>query len=375
MLLGSGPRAACTRRSWSAARSCCRCSPACSSPSTRCTRCCAANPGTLALAGPRPPQVARVPAREHARVEAVRRGGCAPPGRSSHRPVSRSRGSAACADSGSPRRARDLVDRDVDRPGDVALRRRLPGERTSTNTASPRSRRSTASASGIGSAPGPVPAGHTTQAASRAKEAARASEANARRSTPHGSASGRPGHAPLWVMLAREPDMFDIERIRAQFPITAAALPRARPEPSRGRSSTWTTAPARTRRGPCSTPTRTSSSTRTRTCTAGRHHLSEMATDRFEHVSDDILRFVGAEPDRRALILLGNTTQALDLAAHVMAGRDGHHARLADGAPLERPAAPRARPGRALRRAAGRHARLRRPRGEAAQPTASSSSP
>src|SRR5512140_1401416 len=55
----------------------------------------------------------------------------------------------------------------------------------------------------------------------------------------------------------------------------------------------------------------------------GRHYLSEMATDRFEHVSDDILRFIGAEADRRALILLGNTTQALDLAAHVMAGRDG----------------------------------------------------
>src|SRR5512134_1222697 len=55
----------------------------------------------------------------------------------------------------------------------------------------------------------------------------------------------------------------------------------------------------------------------------GRHYLSELATDRFEHVKDDILRFIGAEPDRRALILLGNTTQALDLASHVMAGRPG----------------------------------------------------
>src|SRR5512134_1211711 len=55
----------------------------------------------------------------------------------------------------------------------------------------------------------------------------------------------------------------------------------------------------------------------------GRHYLSQLATDRFEHVSDDILRFIGAEPDRRSLILLGNTTQALDLAAHVMAGHDG----------------------------------------------------
>jgi cysteine desulfurase/selenocysteine lyase len=55
----------------------------------------------------------------------------------------------------------------------------------------------------------------------------------------------------------------------------------------------------------------------------GRHYLSQMASDRFEHVSDDILRFIGAEGDRRALVLLGNTTQALDLAAHVMAAHDG----------------------------------------------------
>jgi cysteine desulfurase/selenocysteine lyase len=55
----------------------------------------------------------------------------------------------------------------------------------------------------------------------------------------------------------------------------------------------------------------------------GRHYLSELASDRFEHVSDDILRFIGAAPDRRSLVLLGNTTQALDLAAHVMARRPG----------------------------------------------------
>jgi cysteine desulfurase / selenocysteine lyase len=55
----------------------------------------------------------------------------------------------------------------------------------------------------------------------------------------------------------------------------------------------------------------------------GQHYLSQMATDRFEHVSDDILRFIGAKADRRSLILLGNTTQALDLAAHVMASKDG----------------------------------------------------
>jgi selenocysteine lyase/cysteine desulfurase len=56
----------------------------------------------------------------------------------------------------------------------------------------------------------------------------------------------------------------------------------------------------------------------------GRHYLSEMATDRFEHVSQDVLRFIGAVPGRKGCVILcGNTTQALDLAAHVMAHRPG----------------------------------------------------
>jgi cysteine desulfurase/selenocysteine lyase len=55
----------------------------------------------------------------------------------------------------------------------------------------------------------------------------------------------------------------------------------------------------------------------------GRHYLSEMATDRFEHVTDDILRFIGGGSEGNAVVLCGNTTHALDLAAHVMAGRPG----------------------------------------------------
>jgi selenocysteine lyase/cysteine desulfurase len=55
----------------------------------------------------------------------------------------------------------------------------------------------------------------------------------------------------------------------------------------------------------------------------GRHYLSEMATDRFEHVSDDIYRFIKGSRDGNAVILCGNTTQALDLAAHVMRHRHG----------------------------------------------------
>jgi selenocysteine lyase/cysteine desulfurase len=55
----------------------------------------------------------------------------------------------------------------------------------------------------------------------------------------------------------------------------------------------------------------------------GRHYLSEMATDRFEHVSDDIYRFIKGSRAGNTVILCGNTTQALDLAAHVMAQRSG----------------------------------------------------
>jgi len=55
----------------------------------------------------------------------------------------------------------------------------------------------------------------------------------------------------------------------------------------------------------------------------GRHYLSEMATDRFEHVNQDILRFIHGRGERNVVVRCGNTTQALDLAAHVMAGREG----------------------------------------------------
>jgi len=40
-----------------------------------------------------------------------------------------------------------------------------------------------------------------------------------------------------------------------------------------------------------------------------------MATDRFEHVSDDIFRFIRGSRSGNTVILCGNTTQALDLAA------------------------------------------------------------
>jgi len=55
----------------------------------------------------------------------------------------------------------------------------------------------------------------------------------------------------------------------------------------------------------------------------GRHFLSEAATVRFEHVYEDIRRFIGARGEGGVVILLSNTTQALDLAAHIMGEQAG----------------------------------------------------
>lgn len=55
----------------------------------------------------------------------------------------------------------------------------------------------------------------------------------------------------------------------------------------------------------------------------GRHRLSREATDRFEGARDHIRRFISARGEASTVILLGNTSQALDLAAHVMAGVEG----------------------------------------------------
>ncbi len=116
--------------------------------------------------------------------------------------------------------------------------------------------------------------------------------------------------------------MFDIQRIRAQFPITEQRFqvlgdsePRRLIYLDHGAS----THPPRSVLATYQDFLEHSYANVHR----GQHHLSQLATDRFEHVSDDILRFIGAEPDRASLILLGNTTQALDLAAHVMQEQDG----------------------------------------------------
>lgn len=48
----------------------------------------------------------------------------------------------------------------------------------------------------------------------------------------------------------------------------------------------------------------------------GAHHLSERATDAFEHARGTVKTFVGAPADREVVFVM-NTTQALNLASHV----------------------------------------------------------
>ncbi len=69
----------------------------------------------------------------------------------------------------------------------------------------------------------------------------------------------------------------------------------------------------------------------------GTHLLSRKATEHFDECYYVVSDFIGGDLERDCVVFLGNTTQAVDLAAHVMAraARQGrrHRAR----APLERP--------------------------------------
>lgn len=55
----------------------------------------------------------------------------------------------------------------------------------------------------------------------------------------------------------------------------------------------------------------------------GNHTLSQEASAAFEEASDTLARFIGADQATQPICLTGNTTQALDLAAHLMAGTKG----------------------------------------------------
>lgn len=55
----------------------------------------------------------------------------------------------------------------------------------------------------------------------------------------------------------------------------------------------------------------------------GRHTLSQEASEAFEQAEATLAGFIGADPAVQPICLAGNTTQALDLAAHLMAGTKG----------------------------------------------------
>jgi cysteine desulfurase/selenocysteine lyase len=121
---------------------------------------------------------------------------------------------------------------------------------------------------------------------------------------------------------APETAMLDIQRIRAQFPITRQrfrVLGEAEPRPLIYMDHGASTHPP----SPVLDTYKDFLESSYANVHRGRHYLSEMATDRFEHVSEDILRFIRGSRDGNTVILCGNTTQALDLAAHVMAHRPG----------------------------------------------------
>ena len=170
------------------------------------------------------------------------------------------------------------------------------------------------------------------------------------------------------VCSPRETAMLDIRRIREQFPITRQrfqVLGQAEPKPLIYMDHGASTHPP--------TPVLDTYKDFLEHSYAnvhrGRHYLSEMATDRFEHVSDDIFRFIHGSRAGNTVILLREHHPGPRPRRPRDGAPRGRDARVADGAPLERPAPPRAGPGRPLRREGRRHARLRRPRGEAARST------
>lgn len=55
----------------------------------------------------------------------------------------------------------------------------------------------------------------------------------------------------------------------------------------------------------------------------GSHNLSLIASDMFDRVEETIIRFLGGDTHNNLAILTGNTTTALDLAAHVMSSIEG----------------------------------------------------
>jgi len=116
--------------------------------------------------------------------------------------------------------------------------------------------------------------------------------------------------------------MFDVETIRSLFPITAqtfSVLGKTEPVPVIYFDHGASTHPPQPVLDTYINFLQHSYSNVHR----GKHFLSQIATDYFEHVSGDILQFIGADADENTIVLTNNTTSALDVAAHIMGSVEG----------------------------------------------------
>ena len=108
------------------------------------------------------------------------------------------------------------------------------------------------------------------------------------------------GHLPAGV--------YDVERIRADFPILVARGATA------SRSSISTTAPPRRSRARCSTPSMRAYSNEYANVHRGLHYLSNAATAKFEDARETVRRFLNA-PSTDEIIFTRNVTEAINLVA------------------------------------------------------------
>src|SRR5687767_4669287 len=110
---------------------------------------------------------------------------------------------------------------------------------------------------------------------------------------------------------------FDVAAIRAQFPITAQRFPvrgRTEPQPLVYFDHAASTHPPT----PVLETLRDFLEHSYAHVHRGRHSLSQLSTEHYEHGAEEVLSFIGAERAENNVVLCGNTTQALDLAAHVL---------------------------------------------------------
>lgn len=115
---------------------------------------------------------------------------------------------------------------------------------------------------------------------------------------------------------------FDVEGIRSQFPITRQRfniLGAADPQPLIYLDHAASTHPP----SPVLDVLRDFLEHSYANVHRGKHFLSQIASDHFEGVRGEVLRFIGGSGTANVVVLCGNTTQALDLAAHVMADVPG----------------------------------------------------